>query len=104
MRVVIDRNLCDASLSFCQRCSAAFMRYPEGEDRPCIRDIIDDGSDLLTVEMMTDGRHLVVELTENERDLASVEGWEALADFDPALFRSGAMERWHQIKQLPATH
>lgn len=101
MRVVIDRDLCDANLAFCQRCSAAFIRYPEGTDRQCICDVVDDGSDLLTIEMKTDGRQLVIELTDEERELASVEGWEALADFDPALFRSGAMERWHHLSTLP---
>jgi hypothetical protein len=104
MRVVIDRELCDANLAYCQRCSAAFIRYPEGEDRPCIRDVIDDGSDLLTIEMRTDGRQLVLELTEEERNIASIEGWEALADFDPALFRAGAQERWRLIRELPAAH
>lgn len=104
MRVVMDRDLCDASLSFCQRCSAAFIRYPEGVDRPCIREIIDDGSDLLTIEMKTDGRELVLELTQEDREIAAVEGWEALADFDPALFRSGALERWRLIRTLPSTH
>lgn len=104
MRVVIDRDLCDASLPFCQRCSAAFIRYPEGVDRHCIREVVDDGSDLLTIQMKTDGREFVIELTEEERDLASVEGWEALANFDPALFRTGAMERWHLISALPAHH
>jgi len=101
MRVVIDRDLCDANLAFCQRCSAAFIRYPEGVDRQCIREIVDDGSDLLTIEMKTDGRQIVIELTDDERELASVEGWEALADFDPALFRTGAMERWHHLSTLP---
>lgn len=101
MRVVIDRDLCDASLPFCQRCSAAFIRYPEGSDRQCIREIIDDGSDLLTIEMRTDGRILQIELTDKEREIAAVEGWEALADFDPALFRAGAMERWHRLRDLP---
>lgn len=104
MRVVIDRDLCDASLPYCQRCSAAFIRYPEGVDRHCIREIIDDDSHLLTIEMKTDGRELVIELTDEERELASVEGWEALAHFDPALFRTGAAERWHQIRTLPAKH
>ncbi len=104
MRVVIDRDLCNNSLPFCQRCSAAFIRYPEGVDRPCIRDIIDDGSELLTVVMHTDGRELVIELSEEDRELASVEGWEALADFDPALFRTGAMERWHYLRTLPVDH
>ncbi|MBX7254254.1 MAG: hypothetical protein K1X50_19900 [Candidatus Promineofilum sp.] len=100
MRVVIDRDLCDANLAFCQRCSAAFIRYPEGSDRQCIREIVDDGSDLLTIEMKTDGRQIVIELSDEERELASVEGWEALADFDPALFRTGAMERWHHLSTL----
>ncbi len=104
MRVVIDRDLCDANLEFCQRCSAAFIRNPEGVDRQCICDIIDDGSDLLTLVMHTDGRELVIELTDETRDVASVEGWEALADFDPALFRIGAMERWHHLRTLPADH
>ncbi len=101
MRVIMDRDLCDANLAFCQRCSAAFIRYPEGSDRHCIREIIDDGSDLLTIEMKTDGRQLVIQLSEEDRELASVEGWEALADFDPALFRTGAMERWNHLRTLP---
>ena len=104
MRVIIDRNLCDNTLSFCQRCSAAFIRFPEGVDRPCICDITDDGREQLTIEMRTDGRELVIELTDEQRELAAVEGWEVLADFDPALFRSGAAERWRQLQSLPASH
>lgn len=101
MRVVIDRDLCNASLPFCQRCSAAFIRFPEGSDRQCIKEITDDGSELLTIVMRTDGRTLVLELTDEDREIAAVEGWEALADFDPALFRSGAMKRWHELSRLP---
>ena len=104
MKVIIDRNLCDTTLSYCQRCSAAFFRYPEGVDRLCIMDVVDDGKETLTIEMYTDGRILEIELTEEDRELASVEGWEALADFDPALFRTGAMERWHEIRMMEATH
>lgn len=104
MKVIIDRDLCNASLPFCQRCSAAFIRYPEGTDRLCITDVIDDGKDTLTLEMHTDNRELEVELTDEMRDLASIEGWEALADFDPALFRTGAMRRWREIRELPAEH
>lgn len=104
MKVVLDRDLCDASLAYCQRCSAAFIRYPEGTDRLCIREVVDDGKDTLTLQMHTDQRELTVELTEEQRELASVEGWEALADFDPALFRSGALDRWREIRQLPAEH
>jgi hypothetical protein len=104
MKIVIDRGLCDANLAFCQRCSAALFRYPEGYDRHCIVDILEDGKETLTLEMQTDGRSLELELTDEERDLAAIEGWEALADFDPALFRTGAADRWREIRQLETTH
>ena len=104
MKVIIDRDLCDANLAYCQRCSAAFIRYPEGSDRLCIRDIVEDGKDTLTLKMFTDGRIIEMELTDEQRDLASVEGWEVLADFDPALFSSDAMDRWRELRTLPAEH
>ena len=77
---------------------------PGGTDRFCIADVIDDGKELLTIQLLTDGRELQIELTEEQRELASIEGWEALADFDPALFREGALERWRMIRDLPAEH
>jgi hypothetical protein len=101
MKVIIDRSLCDATLAFCERCSAALIRYPEGHDRHCITEIIDDGQNLLTLEIATDGRVLEIELSEEMRELAATEGWEVLADFDPTLFRSGALQRWHELRQLP---
>ncbi len=104
MKVILDRGLCNATLEFCQRCSAALIRNPEGVGRPCIMDVVDDGSDLLTIEMLTDGRTIEIELSDEDQDLASIEGWEVLADFDPALFRSGAMKHWHEIRQKPAAH
>ena len=104
MKVIMDRDLCNSSLPFCQRCSAAFFRFPEGTDRLCIVDVIDDDSDALTLQMKTDGRILVIELTDEDLEVASIEGWEALVDFDPALFRSGAKGRWAEIRSLPAAH
>ena len=104
MKIVIDRGLCDTSLPFCQRCSAALIRYPEGVDRPCIIDVVEDNKETLTLVMHTDDRTLQIELTDEDREIASVEGWEALADFDPALFREGALERWREIRKLPSTH
>ena len=104
MHIIIDRGLCNSELAFCQRCSAALIRHPMGYDRPCIRDITEDDRELLTIEMYTDGRTIEIEMTEDERDLAAIEGWEALADFDPTLFRTGAMKRWQKIRQLPTAH
>jgi hypothetical protein len=104
MKVVLDRGFCNATLEYCQRCSAALIRHPEGVDRACILDIVDDGKEQLTLEMYTEGRHLELPLTDEQRELASVEGWEVLAHFDPALFRTGALERWHEIRLIPSSH
>lgn len=104
MKVVMDRGLCHASLAYCQRCSAAFIRHPQGHDRLCVLDVVDDGKETLTLDIRTDDRQLQIELTEEQRDVAGIEGWEALVDFDPALFRSGAKERWRELGRLPAAH
>ena len=105
MKIIMDRSTCDATLSFCARCSATFFRKPMGTDRPCIIDIIDDGKeDLLIFELRTDGRTLTFELTDEIQQGLALEGWEFLADFDPALFRRGAAKRWHELGRLPATH
>jgi hypothetical protein len=102
MKVIIDRDLCNATLPFCQRCSAALIRFPESHDRPCIRNIVYDGRELLSLELRTDGRVLQIELTEELRELAGVEGWEALVNFAPALFSTGAQKRWRALRRLPA--
>jgi hypothetical protein len=105
MKIVMDRGYCDASLSFCARCSAAFFRKPMGTDRPCVVDIIDDGDDeMLHFEVRTDGRSLSFDLTEDLQAGLAIEGWEFLADFEPEFFRHGAAKRWRELQDLPATH
>jgi hypothetical protein len=105
MKIIMDRSYCDASLSFCARCSAAFFRKPLGTDRLCIVDVIDDGRDqFLRIELRTDGRTLEFDLTEDVQAGLALEGWEYLADFDPGFFRQGAAKRWRELSTLPATH
>jgi hypothetical protein len=105
MRIIMDRGYCDAALSFCARCSAAFFRRPEGTDRPCVVGVIDDGNDdLLHFEVRTDGRTLEFDLTDELQEGLATEGWEFLADFDPMFFRQGAADRWRELQNLPATH
>lgn len=105
MIIYMNRGLCDASLSFCARCSAGFFRKPMGTDRPCISRIFDDGNDnMLHFVVTTDNRTLEFDLTKDLQEGLSMEGWEFLADFEPALFRHGAAERWRQLGHLPAAH
>jgi hypothetical protein len=105
MRIIMNRGYCDAALPFCARCSAAYFRRPLGTDRPCIVDVIDDGrEDLLHFEVITDGRVLEFDLTDELQEGLAAEGWEFLADFDPGFFREGAAERWRALSKLPASH
>ena len=98
MIIVMNRDLCDAHLSFCARCSASFFQKPHGTDRPCIQQIIDDGDDdVLGFVLMTDGRTLRFHLTDETLEGLVLEGWEFLADFDPALLRRGAAKRWRTL-------
>lgn len=105
MIIHMNRGLCDAALPFCARCSAAFFREPQGRDRPCITRIIEDGNDnMIHIVVTTDHRVLEFDLTKDIQEGLASEGWEFLADFDPALFRTGAAERWRQLARLPAEH
>ena len=105
MKIIMDRDYCDASLPFCARCSAAYFRRPMGTDRPCIVDVIDDGDDeLLHFVLLTDGREMEFDLTEEVQAGLAAEGWEFLADFDPGFFRDGAAQRWKELSRLSDTH
>ncbi len=105
MKIVMNRGFCDADLSFCSRCSAAFFRKPMGTDRPCIVEIADEEDDE-TIEfvLLTDGRKLSFTLTDELQEGLALEGWEFLADFDPALLRRGAAKRWKELANLDAEH
>jgi hypothetical protein len=105
MKIVMDRGYCDAALSFCARCSAAFFQRPTGTDRPCIVEVVDDGNEeLLHFVVRTDGRTLEFDLTQELQEGLAIEGWEFLADFDPEFFRQGAARRWRELATLPASH
>lgn len=105
MIIYMHRGMCDAALPFCARCSAAFFRKPMGTDRPCITRIIDDGrEDMLHFVVSTDNRTMEFDLTKDLQEGLALEGWEFLADFDPALFRTGAAERWRRLAAIPAQH
>ena len=105
MKIVMNRDYCDAALSFCARCSAGYFRKPMGTDRLCIVDVIDDGDDeMLHFVLLTDGRELNFDLTDEIQEGLAAEGWEFLADFHPDFFRAGAAKRWRELSRLPIAH
>lgn len=75
MKVYIDRTHCEACQSFCDRHVAKLIRFPEGEDRPCIQKVEDDEqADLTLVVRDHDGRQTTIVLDEKERAIVAFEG------------------------------
>jgi hypothetical protein len=54
MKVTIDRSLCNHVLSECEQCFARFVRNPQGVDRPCITDHVEDGDPILHLTIRYD--------------------------------------------------
>jgi hypothetical protein len=88
MKVTIDRNICDAALNACEHCFSFFADHPMGVDRYCIVDQADDGSDVLTLTLRTDGVERTLLLDEEKRKLVVTDGWSSLVDFVPDFYRS----------------
>jgi hypothetical protein len=75
MKVYIDRAHCEACQSFCDRHVAKLVRFPEGEDRPCIQKVEEDGLiDLTLVVRDHDGHQITLVLDEKERAIVAIEG------------------------------
>ncbi len=80
MRIVINHDNCKHGGQFADRCLAATIRYPEGHERYCAAEIVDDGSPDLTVTLVFEGKeHTLILHNEAEREIAATEGWLAFA-------------------------
>jgi hypothetical protein len=87
MRVKINRNVCTAQLAFCEQCLGKFLREPLGYERHCFEEVVDDHSDLLTIELISDDHVETLVLDDEQRKLAAGEGWSFLVDFEPSFYR-----------------
>jgi hypothetical protein len=74
VKIYLDRSVCNDSLPTCERRMARLIRFPLGEDRPCITAIEDDGQPELTLVVKSDGHESIIRLDEDARELASIEG------------------------------
>jgi hypothetical protein len=87
MKVTIDRTLCDHVLPECERCFARFVRNPEGVDRCCITEYVDDAEPTLTLTLKYDGHEEVLALSPEERELVVSEGWSRFVKVPPKFYR-----------------
>ncbi len=87
MQVTIDRNLCDHVLSECERCFARFIRNPEGEDRACIVEYVEEANPLLRLTLRYDGQEEVLIIPPEKRELVADEGWSNFVKVKPKFYR-----------------
>ncbi len=74
MKIYVDRCNCDMAQSYCDRHVAKLIRFPEGEDRPCVTAIEDDGQPGLTLVVTTESGVTTLALDEQQRRVAAYEG------------------------------
>ncbi|MCC6189338.1 MAG: hypothetical protein IT318_09900 [Anaerolineales bacterium] len=74
MKIYIDRAHCDLCQSYCDRHVARLVRFPEGEDRPCIQAIEDDGSSRLTLVVQDEKETVTLVLDERDQEIVAFEG------------------------------
>ena len=77
MKLVIDRTHCDLCQSYCDRHVAKLIRFPEHEDRPCIKSLEDDGHPELTLVIEDGNNKAILELTDLGREVLGLEGLSA---------------------------
>ena len=88
MYVKINRNECSAPLSFCERCLGRFLKYPMGYERRCFEELKEDGNpDILTLDITTGNKRMIMKLNEEERLRMAGDGWAYFVDFAVPMYR-----------------
>ncbi len=87
MYVKINRNVCDHQLPICERCLGKFLVNPMGYERQCFEEVVDDGSELLTIDLHTGDQDIRLQLTEEQRKMMAGEGWATFLDIAVPMYR-----------------
>jgi hypothetical protein len=77
MKIVIDRTHCELCQSYCDRHVAKLIRFPEHEDRPCIKSVEDDGQPAMTLVIEDGPNKAILQLTDLGREVLGLEGLSA---------------------------
>jgi hypothetical protein len=84
VKLVIDRTHCDLCQSYCDRHIAQLVRFPLGEDRPCLQAIEDDGQPALTLVVREGPHETTLVLTEQQQAAIALEGLSAFLPMSTA--------------------
>lgn len=88
VKIYLDRSICNDSLPTCERRMARLIRFPLGEDRPCITAIEDDGRPELTLVVKSEGQEAVISLDDEARALAGTEGISSFLPWTLPFYRT----------------
>lgn len=99
MKVWIDRDTCESSLSACLSCFGQLV-LTGVPDRACIIEFEDDGSEDLTVFMHSEGQdHEPLVIPKNMREMVAYEGWDKFVSFEPRFRKNEGAERLTQEQE-----
>jgi hypothetical protein len=87
MYIKLDRNTCDHQLAICERCLGKVLKDPMGYERQCFLDVVEDGKEELTLEIIDGDTSRVLVLDEEQRLMMAGEGWAKVLDADVAWYR-----------------
>jgi hypothetical protein len=88
MHITIDRRLCTGSLSFCERCFGILVTTPQGTERACITEMHDDGSELLTLRIISAEGEDTLTLAPPDAQAVALDGWPQYVQFEPDFYRA----------------
>jgi hypothetical protein len=92
MKVWIDRDKCEASLSACLSCFGQFVRTGV-PDRGCILNFEEDSSEDLIVYMHSEGvDREPIFIPAKDRELVAYEGWTEFVNWEPAFRKNEGSE------------
>ncbi len=78
MKIVINHDNCGHADAYSDRCLRNSILNPEGHERYCMKEVIEDGKEELTVVLIQDGKQYTLVLHEpGEIEATAEEGWVA---------------------------
>ncbi len=89
MKVWMNRDFCDSTLSACESCFGQFVRTAV-PDRACILAYKDDGSDTLTIFMHSGKHNEMIVIPPDMRDEVAYEGWSKFVHFEPEFLHKSS--------------
>ncbi len=94
MKVWMNRDKCETSLSACLSCFGQFVRTGV-PNRGCITDHEDDGTEDITIFMISEGvERAPVFIPEEDRELVAYEGWDKFVDWKPRFRKNEGAARY----------